>query len=63
MRIIKAAVLIASGAMLSWAPARADIVPAFKGNDTGGIIAYELAAAAPTPVSSRSNTARPMARW
>jgi hypothetical protein len=43
MRIIKAAVLIASGAMLSWAPARADIVPAFKGNDTGGIIAYELA--------------------
>jgi hypothetical protein len=43
MRIIKAAVLIASAAMLSWAPARADIVPAFKGNDTGGIIAYELA--------------------
>jgi hypothetical protein len=43
MRIIKAAVLIVSGAMLSWAPARADIVPAFKGNDTGGIITYELA--------------------
>jgi hypothetical protein len=43
MRIIKAAVLIASGAILTWAPARADIVPAFKGNDTGGIIAYELA--------------------
>lgn len=43
MRIIKAAVLIASAAVLSWAPARADIVPAFKGNDTGGIIAYELA--------------------
>jgi hypothetical protein len=43
MRIIKAAVLIASGAMLSWAPARADIVRPFKGNDTGGIIAYELA--------------------
>lgn len=43
MRIIKAAVLIASAATLSWAPARADIVPAFKGNDTGGIIAYELA--------------------
>ena len=43
MRIIKAAVLIAAGAMLSWAPARADIVPEFKGNDTGGIIAYELA--------------------
>jgi hypothetical protein len=43
MRIIKAAVLIASGAMLSWAPARADIVPEFKGNDTGGIISYALA--------------------
>jgi hypothetical protein len=43
MRIIKAAVLIASAAMLSWAPARADYVPAFRGNDTGGIIAYELA--------------------
>ena len=43
MRIIKAAVLIAAGAMLSWAPARADIVPPFRGNDTGGIIAYELA--------------------
>ena len=43
MRIIKAAVLIASGAMLSWAPARADIVPPVKGNDTGGIIAYEVA--------------------
>jgi hypothetical protein len=43
MRIIKAAVLIASGTMLSWAPAQADIVRPFKGNDTGGIIAYELA--------------------
>jgi hypothetical protein len=31
--------------MLAAAPARADLlpVPAFKGNDTGGIIAYELA--------------------
>ena len=43
MRIIKAAIQIASGAMLSWAPARADIVPPVKGNDTGGIIAYDLA--------------------
>jgi hypothetical protein len=43
MRIFKAAVLIASSAMLSWAPARADIVFSFRGNDTGGIIAYELA--------------------
>jgi hypothetical protein len=46
MRIIKAAVLIAAGAMLSWAPARADFVPSFRGNDTGGIIAYELAQSA-----------------
>ena len=30
------------GALAS-APARADWVPAFKGNDTGGIIAYTLA--------------------
>jgi hypothetical protein len=43
MRIIKAAVLIGAGTMLSWAPAQADYVPAFRGNDTGGIIAYELA--------------------
>ena len=43
MRIFKVAVLIALGAMLSWAPARADIVFSFRGNDTGGIIAYELA--------------------
>ena len=43
MRIIKAAVLLASGAVLAWTPARADWVPEFKGNDTGGIIAYELA--------------------
>jgi len=43
MRIIKAAALLAAGAMLSCGPARADWVPEFKGNDTGGIIAYELA--------------------
>jgi hypothetical protein len=30
--------------MLASAPARADTVPPFKGNDTGGIIAYPLAA-------------------
>jgi hypothetical protein len=30
--------------MLACAPARADTVPPFKGNDTGGIIAYSLAA-------------------
>jgi L-rhamnose isomerase len=30
--------------MLACAPARADTTPPFKGNDTGGIIAYPLAA-------------------
>jgi hypothetical protein len=43
MRIIKAAVLVAACAMLAAAPSRADWVPSVKGNDTGGIIAYEVA--------------------
>jgi hypothetical protein len=42
MRIIGAASLVAM-VMLAGAPARADWVPAIKGNDTGGIIAYPLA--------------------
>jgi len=43
MRIIGAASLVAVCGMLAIAPARADWVPSFKGNDTGGIIAYALA--------------------
>lgn len=45
MRRIVAACLIAMGGMLASAPAQAflDWVPPFKGNDTGGIIAYPLA--------------------
>jgi hypothetical protein len=43
MRIIAAACLVAISGMLAGAPARADWVPAFKGNDTGGIIAFSLA--------------------
>ena len=43
MQIIKAAVLVATCAMLAAAPSRADWVPPVKGNDTGGIIAYEIA--------------------
>jgi hypothetical protein len=48
MRIIAAAGLFASlvvSGMLASQPARADIlpVPPFKGNDTGGIIAYSMA--------------------
>ena len=43
MRIMGAAGLVAVCGMLVIAPARADYVPAFKGNDTGGIIAYPMA--------------------
>ena len=39
---IKALGLVAIGGLLALAPARADTVPPFKGNDTGGIIAYSL---------------------
>jgi hypothetical protein len=44
MRMIGAASLVAVCGMLACAPARADWVPPIKGNDTGGIIAYALAA-------------------
>ena len=43
MRRIGAACLVAVCGMLAGAPAQADWVPPFKGNDTGGIIAYPLA--------------------
>ena len=43
MRRIGAACLVATSMMLAVAPARADWVPSFKGNDTGGIIAYSMA--------------------
>jgi hypothetical protein len=44
MRKILAAGLVAMGGMLAGAPAQAfDWVPPFKGNDTGGIIAFTLA--------------------
>jgi hypothetical protein len=43
MRRIGAACLVAICGMLVGAPAQADWVPPFKGNDTGGIIAYPLA--------------------
>ncbi|MCA6109871.1 hypothetical protein [Bradyrhizobium cenepequi] len=43
MRRILAAGMVAAGAMLAGAPVHADWVPPFKGNDTGGIIAYSLA--------------------
>ena len=43
MRIIGTASLVAVCGMLASAPAKADTVPPFKGNDTGGIIAYPMA--------------------
>ena len=43
MRRIVAASLVAICGMLASGAAWADWVPAFKGNDTGGIIAYSLA--------------------
>ena len=43
MRRIGAACLIAMCGMLAGAPAQADWVPPFKGNDTGGIVAYSMA--------------------
>ena len=43
MRKTLAAVLVAMCGVLVGAPAWADWVPSFKGNDTGGIIAWELA--------------------
>jgi hypothetical protein len=43
MRMIGAMSLLAVSGMLACAPALADTVPPFRGNDTGGIIAYPLA--------------------
>jgi hypothetical protein len=43
MRMIRAAGLLAICGWLACAPAHADWVGAFRGNDTGGIIAYQAA--------------------
>lgn len=43
MRMIGAVGLLAVCGMLACAPAQAQWTPPFKGNDTGGIIAYPLA--------------------
>jgi hypothetical protein len=43
MRMIRPAILAAAmGGLLASGAAQADTVPAFKGNDTGGIISYSL---------------------
>jgi hypothetical protein len=43
MRMTGAACLVAISGVLACAPAEATSVPPFKGNDTGGIIAYPMA--------------------
>jgi hypothetical protein len=43
MRITGAMTLTVVCGLLACAPVRADVVPPFKGNDTGGIVAYPLA--------------------
>lgn len=42
MRMMGALGLVAICGTLACAPARADTVPPFRGNDTGGIIAYPM---------------------
>ena len=59
MRMIGAARLLAVCGMLACAPAQADWVPPFKGNDTGGIIAYSLAHADRRP-PARDRPLRPL---
>src|ERR1700686_1087707 len=59
MRIITAAGLVAICGIMSGAPARADWVPPFKGNDTGGIIAFELT----TQTDVRQLAVDPCARY
>ena len=44
MRKMVMAGLVAAAGMLACLPAQADTVPPIKGNDTGGIIAYFVAA-------------------
>ena len=44
--------------MLACGPARADTVPPFKGNDTGGIIAFELATQADVKLLAVEHCAR-----
>ena len=62
MRIIAAAGLLASlvvSGLMASPSARADYVPPFKGNDTGGIIAYSMA----TQVDARQAAVDHCARY
>jgi hypothetical protein len=52
------AILVAVGGMLACAPAKAWDVPPMKGNDTGGIIAYEFATQADVKLLAVEHCAR-----
>lgn len=58
MRMTGAAALAAIGAILACGSARADVVPPFQGNDTGGIISYTLAAHADIRVIAADHCAQ-----
>lgn len=58
MRLFGAALLAAMTGSLVFGPARADWVPALKGNDTGGIISYSLAGARDVRVIAADHCAR-----
>ena len=67
MRRIGAVCLVAMGGMLAGAPPGAvvdiDTVPPFKGNDTGGIIAYSARDAGGCPPARRRSLRLATARW
>jgi hypothetical protein len=58
MRMTGALSLLAVCGLLASVPARADTVPPFKGNDTGGIIAYSLVAQADVKAMAVDHCAR-----
>ena len=58
MRMVGPAILVAVCGMLASAPARAWDVPPMKGNDTGGIIAYEFATQADVKLLAVEHCAR-----
>jgi hypothetical protein len=58
MRMIGPAILVAVCGVLACAPARAWDVPPMKGNDTGGIIAYEFATQADVKLLAVEHCAR-----
>ncbi len=55
---MRMAMLVAVGGMLACGQAGADTVPPFKGNDTGGIIAFELATQADVKLMAVEHCAR-----